>query len=192
MTQLIHPPNNRPRSPEDAVAFFAGPIQGAPDWQEQALGLLVRISGGRDDVCIANPRAPGPFHGDYNGQVDWELHNLALAARTSTILFWLALPDPNGHHPPGRAYAQTSRFELGEWVGRSAHLKAPLFVLGIEPGFTNERYLRRRIGWLWPELEIPDTLERTIELLHDRIKNKAEWPGEAACEHGFSYPCDDC
>jgi hypothetical protein len=126
---------------------------------------------------VCNPRTTRPWHGDYNGQVDWELENLRLASTEGATLFWLAKPDPNQKQPEGRAYAQTSRFELGEWVGR--HIERDGFsglardgeyfrgylVVGIEDGFTNERYIRRRLSNLWPDMPIPNSLGGTIAVL---------------------------
>ena len=170
-SKVIYPPHGSIEKPR--IVFLAGPIQGAPDWQSKAIELLSDTG-----AVIANPRAPAPFHGDYNGQVDWELKYLSHAAygkpSSGVILFWLAKPDPNEVQPPGRAYAQTSRFELGEWVGRSKGWTVPYFVLGIEPGFSNERYLRRRIGHLWPDIEIPSTLEGTVALAKMHLSGELE------------------
>src|SRR5215475_9004104 len=95
------------------VIFLAGPIQGAGDWQAEASTIILAR---RPGVVIASPRRaylPGEF--DYGKQVDWETHHLRRAAKNGVILFWLAREvEP----VPARAYAQTSRFELGEWKMR--------------------------------------------------------------------------
>jgi hypothetical protein len=109
--------------------------------------------------------------------VDWETKHLNLAAYgrpRGVILFWLALADPDEAQPPGRAYAQTSRFELGEWVGRSKGWTLPYFVLGIEPGFSNERYIRRRLGQMWATVPIPSTLEQTVALAKLHLSGELE------------------
>src|ERR1051326_8779002 len=93
-----------------SVLFLAGPIQGTGDWQAEARKI---IHAKRPDVLVASPRrdyVPGTF--DYGQQVDWETYHLRLAAANGVILFWLAREE---EHIPSRAYAQTSRFELGEW-----------------------------------------------------------------------------
>jgi hypothetical protein len=141
--------------------FLAGPIQGAPDWQAEAIERLSDVS---INPVIANPRSP-TWHGNYYGQVDWETAHLARAAKKGVILFWLANPDPEAHQPPGRAYAQTSRFELGEWLARASHMPMhPVnLVVGIEPGFTNERYIRHRIDGLFPRRVIHTRLWSACE-----------------------------
>src|SRR3989344_8192202 len=96
------------------IIFLAGPIQGAYDWQSDAIKLIQRNS---PYLHIANPRRPGEAKGnfsekDYGEQVDWETYYLRRAAKDGAIMFWLA---KEFVHKCERAYAQTSRFELGEW-----------------------------------------------------------------------------
>ena len=156
------------------VIFLAGPIQGAPDWQDVAIGWFKAHTNG---LVIASPRTPGPgWHGDYNGQVDWETFHLRRAAQTGMILFWLACPDPPSKWTNfvqaiklwkpkriPRAYAQTSRFELGEWIGSIPCRSRPAIALGIEDGFTNERYIRRRLEQDHPGITIHNYLIDTCE-----------------------------
>src|SRR5262245_51764816 len=134
------------------VVFLAGPIQGAPDWQAQAVLLFDRLAPG---LNVANPRRvylPGSF--DYHAQVDWETHHLRLAGADGVILFWLAR---EADHTCDRAYAQTTRFELAEWKVRHERDGARL-VVGIDDGFTGARYIRRRLAVDCPAVPVCDTL----------------------------------
>ena len=142
------------------LIFLAGPIQGAPLWQPEAMDILRDFG----DVHVASPRRLEKHVGeftehDYNTQVDWEHHYLDLAAANGVILFWLPV---EAEQVPGRAYAQTSRFELGEAVARH-YLKGVNVVVGIEKGFTNERYLRRTIMNKAPGIPLCDTLGETCQ-----------------------------
>src|SRR5690242_6270198 len=85
------------------IVFLAGPIQGAPDWQFEAVELL---HAGDHRLNIASPRRLEAWNtgNDYNEQVDWETHHLRQAAREGVILFWLAR---EAEHRCDRAYAQT-------------------------------------------------------------------------------------
>jgi hypothetical protein len=145
------------------LVFLAGPIQGAPDWQADA----VRWFGERaPDVAIASPRrhyAPREF--DYAAQVDWETHHLRQAAERGVILFWLAR---QAVAVPGRAYAQTTRFELAEWKVRHERDGARL-VVGIEDGFSGERYVRRRFGQDCPRVPFAATLAEACALAAEMI-----------------------
>jgi hypothetical protein len=159
MNMLIIPPEVVPV--EDPVLFLAGPIQGATDWQAAAAS---RIAAAGVPCAIASPRRPPPPSGvfaeaDYNAQVDWEHRYLDLAAKTGVILFWLA---KEAVHDCGRAFAQTSRFELGEAV--TLHrLAGARLVIGIEDGFSNARYIRRTVGKKAPAVPILPSLDETCD-----------------------------
>ena len=136
------------------IVFLAGPIQGAEDWQARAIDL---ISKANHKLNIATPRGNyANMNFDYDLQVKWESHYLARASRSGAILFWLAKEKV---HYCERSYAQTTRSELGEW--RTMAKINPLIKLfvGIEPGFTGERYQRAKLEEDCPNVKIHKTLE---------------------------------
>ncbi|HSX15017.1 MAG TPA: nucleoside 2-deoxyribosyltransferase domain-containing protein [Candidatus Saccharimonadales bacterium] len=148
---------------EGQTIFLAGPIQGALDWQSQAIAIISKLS---SPTNIANPRRQyldGQF--DYAKQVDWETHYLRQAAENGVILFWLAREQIHDHD---RAYAQTSRFELAEWKIRHERDGINL-AIGIESGFSGARYITKRLNQDCPDIIIQDSLEKTcreaLELL---------------------------
>lgn len=146
------------------VIFLAGPIQGAPNWQAIAMELIQNLS---SEIYIASPRKKyldGEFA--YASQVDWETHYLNQAAKCGVVLFWLAKEEI---HFPERSYAQTSRFELGEWKVKHERDGINLLV-GIEPGFSNARYIRRRLQQDCPKVPVCDTLEDTCEQAFQLLK----------------------
>lgn len=169
---------------EDFVVFLAGPIQGAEDWQSEACGTL--WDSFHDDydpnplfgdrrLWIANPRAKD-WHRDYEGQVKWETAHLHSACWGGVIMFWCAKQQT---HFCDRPHGQTTRFELGEWIGRKDVLWASeeynvRLVVGIEPGFSNESYIRSRLGALWPEMKIPSTLHETCGLVMEELSSLAQ------------------
>ncbi|AMV27610.1 hypothetical protein VT84_24625 [Gemmata sp. SH-PL17] len=111
MGAVLLPPTITPI--DGPLVFLAGPIQGAPDWQSEAIRWFAEHA---PTISVASPRRPGPrISSDYVAQVDWETHHLRRAAGHGVILFWLACEAVN---VPGRVYAQTSRFELAD--GRCA------------------------------------------------------------------------
>ena len=75
------------------------------------------------------------------------------------VAFWLAA---QAVETPGRAYAQTTRFELAEWKMKHQYENAKLAV-GIEEGFGNARYIRRRFAQDAPNVAIVDTLEDMVQ-----------------------------
>jgi hypothetical protein len=139
---------------EGPLVFLAGPIQGAPDWQAEAIRWFQAEA---PDLTMASPRrecSPGEF--DYAAQVDWETHHLRRAAERGVILFWLACEAVSVH---GRSYAQTSRFELAEWKVRHERDGVRL-VVGLEDGFSGARYIRHRFGRDCPAVPLVPSLEQ--------------------------------
>lgn len=154
-SRLILPPNIVEL--KGPLIFLAGPIQGAANWQGEAVDILHRLE---PKVFVASPRKDcldDTFV--YAAQVDWETRYLNQAARQGAILFWLARETEHHCH---RAYAQTTRFELGEWKSRHEQGGAKLAV-GIEEGFSNARYIRRRLAQDCPDISIGDSLEATCK-----------------------------
>jgi len=139
----------------DPVIFLAGPIQGASEWQHDAANKIHQLD---SSIVVACPRKnypEGTFV--YESQVDWETHYLRLAGKTGVVVFWLA---GQVEETPGRSYAQTTRFELAEWKMKHEYESAKL-TIGIDRGFGNARYIRRRFSQDCPDVIIADSLEKT-------------------------------
>ncbi len=137
--------------------FLAGPIQDTGDWQKKAIGILRILD---KTVKIACPRRPEWNKScNYNEQVDWETFHLEQAGTNGVIMFWLA--NQHGHNPD-RAYAQTSRFELGEWKAK-AEIAEVKIALGIEHGFSGKRYIMHRLKQDLPEIRVLHDLESTCK-----------------------------
>ncbi|MFY9227460.1 MAG: nucleoside 2-deoxyribosyltransferase domain-containing protein [Blastocatellia bacterium] len=144
------------------VVFLAGPIQGT-NWQPKAIEYLQKNSPELNIACPRRDYLANEFV--YEKQVDWETYYLRKAAHTGVIMFWLA---KELFHICDRAYAQTTRFELGEWKVRYERDNIKL-VLGIEEGFSNSRYIRRRFAQDCPNINICNTLEETCQQVIKQI-----------------------
>jgi hypothetical protein len=149
------------------LIFLAGPIKGAPLWQFEAIKYIHT----KINVAIASPRRPelteeqckkhGHFWGQYTkyDQALWEHDHLKHAGQYGIIVFWLP---KETNHLCQRAYAQTSRFELG-WM-MSMHKFANFrLIVGFESGFSNERYLRFTLSREAPAVLQCDSLEQTCD-----------------------------
>jgi hypothetical protein len=157
MSSLVLPPNYL--KIDGPMIFLAGPIQGAYDWQKDAISL---IHSDAPDVYVASPRRQSALRGDFkkgmfDEQVDWEIYHMRLAGENGVVLFWLT---KEFEHICDRAYAQTSRFELAEWKARHEGNGAKM-VVGIEEGFTGMRYILRRFSQDCPDVPLLRTLEET-------------------------------
>lgn len=95
----------------------------------------------------------------FNKQVDWETKYLEKAGGNGVILFWLAKQAKN---IPGRAYAQTTRWELATWKERHKTKGAKL-VVGIEEGFSGARYIRKKLMEECPNIPLLTSLEETCK-----------------------------
>jgi hypothetical protein len=134
------------------LVFLAGPIQGAPHWQADAIRWFAENA---PMISVASPRRLDRSREfDYVAQVDWETYHLRRAAEGGVILFWLAR---EAESVPGRAYAQTTRFELAEWKVRHERDGVQLAV-GIEDGFSGARYIRHRFGQDCPQVPVVSSL----------------------------------
>ena len=134
--RVITPPNFGPVN--GPLVYLAGPIEGAPDWQAEA---LVRLAGLDPSLNVANPRrelAPGEELA--SEQMDWETGYLRRAEEHGAILFWMAAEH---ERVPWRAYAQFARAQLFEYKARH-ELAGARIVLGIEENFAGGTYMRRR------------------------------------------------
>lgn len=141
--------------------FLVGPVRSATDWQAEAALQLEAL---RPGLWVVSPRRPEQIDlqdklddETYVAQVEWETDQLARTAEYGVILFWLAREH---EHLCRRAFAQTARFELAEWVTRHKYEGTPI-VIGIEAGFPGTLYIRHRVSRECPQIPILETLEDT-------------------------------
>jgi len=147
---IVNYPPNKIDVSYSKYLFLAGPIQGTYDWQQKIINELKY-----KDIVITNPRRirkDGSF--DYDVQVEWETYYLN---RANIIVFYLPLATENLE---GRSYAQTTRFELGEWCAKSAD--KTIFVC-IEEGFHGKRYIEKRILDNYKNVKLCNSYEDLID-----------------------------
>lgn len=152
------------------LIYLAGPISDAANWQAKAVRYLRKID---DTIHVACPRGSRPYHTDINIQYKWEQRNLAYASKQGAILFWLASPQS----PAGPGYALRTLFCLGEWL---AHPDVDV-VVGIEPNFPGEIYVRRRISEDFPRVPMCRDLRRACLVTMSLVQRQVEfqtWRGE--------------
>jgi len=130
-------------SPVPAI-FLAGPIQGAPDWQSTAAGIIGYVSQEKP-LSVYNPRAVEPMQHSKEEQIRWEKMHLARARDLGAVLFWFAAQDDSLDYPSARCYAQTTRIEFGRAMGWLDYRDPqPNLALGIDSKYqgVSEDYLR--------------------------------------------------
>lgn len=143
--------------------FLAGPIQGALDWQAKAIEYFQEKN---NNINIANPRRETiEQEFDFQKQVDWESFYLKKASKKGIILFWL---EKEAHHNCLRAYGQTSRFELGEWIHLGKNPDHHL-VVGIHDKFPGKKYLQYRIERDYPFIQVINHFDQVCEFAYHRF-----------------------
>lgn len=148
--------------------FLAGPIQGADDWQSRAVTELADLADYHEVHCnVYNPRRAAAYlpseefkDEDYYTQANWERANIAASIKDGVMLFWL---EDEFFPKPGRSYAQTTRFELGEAFGLARTNPELKVVVGIDKNFTGARYIRHVFQQNLPKVPIATTLAETCK-----------------------------
>lgn len=147
--------------------FLIGPILGTWEWQEYAKNRLQYLADQDQSdlsIIVYNPRQPQftdmrDFTDEtFYSQVNWEHYHIALAGVNGVKMAWLA----NKTIELNRNYCLTTLFEVGEIIGATGQHKN--VVVGIEPGFTNEKYLHYTIAEKAPEIELTNNLDEACEL----------------------------
>jgi len=157
--QLITPVSEQKETFDKKLLFLAGPIKGADNWQDKVIESLAGA-----DIYIANPRREADPDFNYTEQVDWETKHLTLA---DVIMFWIPKETV---HVEGRSYAQTTRFELAEWLAKTNYNRdVTKIVLGIEDGFYGKRYIVERLKQT--NVKVYDSYEETLQKVKSLMKN---------------------
>jgi len=92
------------------TVFLAGPMNGAPSWQAQALKVAEKL--GIENLTLLNPRKTDRFVSP-TYQVNWETFGLRMC---DVILF--CIPPQTREMKPNRVYAITTRMEMAENLAR--------------------------------------------------------------------------
>lgn len=175
MKNILSPPNKW-YTDQIKMIYLAGSL-GENKWQDKVIELLqTKID---DDTYIANP-----YNTDWTEwkpelltqeecQTEWEVAHIRIASSIGCILFWM-----NGNADKKEVY------ELAEWLTHLKYRKLnnpdrPLkLVLGIENGFTGEKYIRQRLAGDLPDFVIYETLEDTCNAVLEMIKGDNEEENE--------------
>jgi len=173
MTSIILP-NARVDTRTYPVIYLAGPITGAPPWQDEAMRYLI----GRDrDLFVVSPRrqlAPdlskevveAPLDGFPNQRI-WERHYMAHAAKYGAIMFWLP---GEQEHTCTRPYASMTRFELGQWLEKYRCNPDIHMCIGTDGKFSEWDTIIQDFSRDAPQLRIFETLKATckeaLDILH--------------------------
>lgn len=149
------------------LIFLAGPIRGAPNWQDEAIRILLPKN---SELIIATPRrgiresfAGSVLPGDNNyfkRQRLWERHYLETASKRGAILFWLP---GEAEHNCAKSYGAMTRLELGQWMTNYRHDNRVRFCVGSDGKFSELDIIRIDLALDAPDKRILGTLEETCD-----------------------------
>ena len=125
---IIKCPNKLPDKKTKWYIFLAGPILGAPEWQNNVPHINVD-----EEIILLSPRRENYDNFNYDEQVNWE----TICLRTADIiLFWI--PEEK-EKIKGHEYAQTTRTEYGEYLARGKKI-----IVGTNKNFIGRRYFETK------------------------------------------------
>ncbi len=131
---------------KDIIVFMAGPAQGCENWQEEFMEKIQKelkeIKTSKNIVLCSPRRLEKPKNFVYEEQVEWESFYLGKASKQGLIIFWFA---KETEKIPGRSFARTSRFEIGEWFAKSQITPGIKMIIGRENGFEGFEYIENRL-----------------------------------------------
>ena len=151
---IIKSPSQLPEIKDSWYVFLAGPIQGAPEWQNELPDL--------PNVTYLSPRRDDYSGFNWDEQVAWETNGLKIA---DVVLFWIPSP---AEKIEGRDYAQTTRTEFGEYLALGKKV-----ILGAYEGFPGRRYLATKLTQ-YGEGSIHASLDECVEELKEIMTEHKE------------------
>lgn len=151
--------------PEWPSVFLAGPIKGAPEWNNWLICRLDDLN-----VNIFDPRRYDEAWFDYDQQVSWETRHLR-GADVITFSFVNEM-----YEVEGRSYAQTSRFELGENLARAKANGRQRVVVFCEKGFAGASYFKKKVTEEYPDAA------RFFDDWDEYVECVREWAAEAGAK----------
>lgn len=152
---------------DDIIIFLAGPIQGSSEWHEEFIQKLKSNLKIKKNVTICSPKRLTKDNFIYDGQVDWESFYLEQASKRGLIVFWLAKEQEKVE---GRSYAQTTRFEIGEWWAKAVHRKDLKIVIGAEEGFEGLRYITKKFASIFPNFRLNPTIDDMVNEIVQKLR----------------------
>jgi hypothetical protein len=142
--------------PEGILVYLAGPQAYMPDWQSDAIAFL-QIN---DSISIASPREARDARVAKTSEeqilhLEWEQYYREYAYQRGVMICWFPKQQ--------EGFSQSkAMIEFGEVFAR-AYLQNAHLLVGIEPGFEGETYIRNLLASKKPAIDIAETLEMLCE-----------------------------
>ncbi len=177
MEKRIIMPRTRVELGNEPLLFLAGPIKGAPKWQDKSVEIIHSIN---EKIYIISPRSKLRKEyqdertitslPDFTYQLDFERNYLKLASESPNraIMFWL--PRQSETMPINFAtgfpkpYARDTRPETAGWSWKLLEYNPNANVIvGGEENFDGFDVIRRNFLAVKPDMKFYSTLEETCQ-----------------------------
>ncbi|MBT4174770.1 hypothetical protein HOC80_02670 [archaeon] len=147
--------------------YLAGPIRGAPNWQDEAVKYLVSQ---KQDITIISPRREireaieryvvKGEEGAFDRQRKWERQymDMAMIGGQGVIMFWLP---GETNHLCQKPYGAMTRFELGYVLANHRNDRSAKFCIGSDGNFPELRTIEVDLSIDSPLTTVYETLEAT-------------------------------
>jgi hypothetical protein len=146
------------------IIFLAGPIKGAPNWQDEAAEIIFSK---KPNTTIASPRwgirdkiekyVVIGIENYFQRTRAWERHYLEISSKNGAIMFWLPKEE---NHNCQKVYGAMTRLELGQWMTRYSFDKNVRFCVGSD-GFSEINTIAYDLSIDAPDISIKTSLEET-------------------------------
>ncbi len=163
MSGLIIP--NRYVEVNGSLIFLAGPIMGAPNWQDEAIDFILTrkprmtVVSPRRGIRQSIARHILPSEENYfPRQRAWERYYLDLASKTGAIMFWLPR---ESEHRCEKVYGAMTRLELGQWMTNYRNNNSVRVCFGSDGKFPELDTVKYDLSLDTPDKDIKTTLEET-------------------------------
>lgn len=142
--------------PEGSLVYLGGPLAFSPDWHSDAIALL-QIN---KLISIASPREARDIRVEKTPEekikyLEWKQYYSEYAYQKGVVMFWF----PKEQEGSSESKAM---FEFGEAITRTCLQNTKLLV-GIEPGFEGDAFIRNIITSKKLTISIADSLEDLCE-----------------------------
>ena len=154
-----------------SLIFLAGPIRGAPEWQEEAIDFIMSK---KPETYVASPRREvrgnvsryvlSGMDNHFLRQREWERYYLDVASQNGSIMFWLPGEE---NHSCSKSYGAMTRLELGQWMTNYRKDNSLRVVFGSDGKFSEIDTIKYDLSLDAPNKVIYPTLEETCSAALD-------------------------
>ena len=166
--KILNAPEYNNTINDDFVIYLMGPIQGAENWHEKFIKEMSNFKTDKN-IIIASPKRKNKDNNfNYEDQIKWETYYLQKAANNGLIFCWISKEINKNEH---RSFAQTTRFELGEYFLYGKDIKDFKIIIGVDKSFSGIKYIEYKYKQKYSDFKLYNDFDLAINEVK-KILNK--------------------